>query len=51
MMDDQDKKEFEQVCFNAMHEIMEAFLEQARKYRTAHPKKFKHHIKLHKIEK
>lgn len=36
-MDDQDKKEFEQV----------------HKYRIAHPEKFTYHIeiKLHKIEK
>lgn len=50
-MDNQDKKEFEQTCFDAMHGITEAFLEQARKYRTTHPEKVKHDIKLHKIEK
>ena len=50
-MDDQDKKEFEQTCFDAMHGITEAILEQARKYHTTHLEKVKHHIKLHKIEK
>ena len=50
-MDDQDKKEFEQTCFDAMHGITEAILEQARKYHTTHSEKVKHHIKLHKIEK
>ena len=53
MMDDQDKKEFEQACFDTMHKIMEACLERVHEYRVAHPEKFTHHIeiKLHKIEK
>lgn len=52
-MDDQGKKEFEQVCFDTMHRIMETYLEQVHKYRAAHPEKFTRHIeiKLHKIEK